>query len=97
MINKDVEIKCKQCCGTGEDLKLNCRNASSECCGGCYDTIPCDECKGTGDVIVDIEDEFHELIVNMNKAIVKLRNELEYRGCGVTESIKIVKKLQKII
>tara|TARA_R110001632_G_scaffold101845_1_gene209778 strand:- start:373 stop:522 length:150 start_codon:yes stop_codon:yes gene_type:complete len=42
--------ECKDCYGEGKVEVMNCHNQSSECCGGCYKEIECEECNGSGEV-----------------------------------------------
>jgi DnaJ-class molecular chaperone len=44
----EYESECDQCNGTGEMDVLNCFTNTNECCGGCFKTIECHECDGTG-------------------------------------------------
>jgi hypothetical protein len=36
---------------------MNCHDYSNECCGGCYITMMCDDCQGTGNVYSENDDE----------------------------------------
>lgn len=46
-------IKCEYCDGLGISDHLSCAKSTSECCGGCYVSSECEECKGTGFLILD--------------------------------------------
>lgn len=37
---------CENCQGEGYLEELRCGNASSECCGGCIVSVPCESCWG---------------------------------------------------
>ena len=55
----EKEIECPQCEGTGLTEQFaggSCGVRTSECCGGCYVDVECDECNGSG-TILDDEDE----------------------------------------
>lgn len=53
----EVEETCSECCGTGEiEGAITCsRSLSQGCCGGCFNYYECEECSGTGKVLVTKE------------------------------------------
>jgi len=48
------EIECETCEGTGTLERMNCRNGSNDCCGGCYIEVTCEDCLGYG--FTELED-----------------------------------------
>lgn len=50
----DKYIECENCNEGMMDI-MDCKDWSNECCGGCYKTVRCDECNGTG--LIEIEEE----------------------------------------
>jgi hypothetical protein len=50
-------MKCSNCDGVGTVEIMNCHDYSNECCGGCYITMMCDDCQGTGDVYSEDDEE----------------------------------------
>jgi len=51
---------CENCEGEGTiDVFAgwSCMKSIDNCCGGCYDTIECDECNGSGEVEADDDDD----------------------------------------
>lgn len=50
-------MKCSNCDGVGTVEIMNCHDYSNECCGGCYITMICDDCQGTGDVYSEDDEE----------------------------------------
>ena len=50
-------MKCSNCDGVGTVEIMNCHDYSNECCGGCYITMMCDDCQGTGNVYSENDDE----------------------------------------
>jgi hypothetical protein len=55
---------CEGCNGTGTVEVMNCKNQSSDCCGGCYKDAECDMCEGSGtyEYWHLIEDEFSTMV-----------------------------------
>jgi len=50
-------MECKECYGEGTvNIGPSCSSPASMCCGGCYETVTCEECKGYG-VVEDEEEE----------------------------------------
>jgi hypothetical protein len=44
-------MECKNCFGSGTyEVGPNCSMPASACCGGCYETVKCEMCNGTGKV-----------------------------------------------
>ena len=50
----EIELDCSECDGTGMIDVMRCRNASMDCCGGCYESETCFECEGSGTMTKDI-------------------------------------------
>ena len=48
----DIVTECRDCYGTGEMEAMYCLRPASYCCGGCYETEICDQCGGTGEIIL---------------------------------------------
>lgn len=77
-------MECKECFGSGTyEIGPNCSIPASSCCGGCYETIKCETCNGTGK-IEDMEtpiDEIYKMWVrtderNFNRWFVTNVNRL---------------------
>lgn len=77
-------MECKECFGSGTyEVGPNCSMPASSCCGGCYETIRCEMCNGTGK-IEDMEtpiDEIYKMWVrtderNFNRWFVTNVNRL---------------------
>jgi hypothetical protein len=58
-------MKCSNCDGVGTVEIMNCHDYSNECCGGCYITMMCDDCQGTGNVYSEDEDPEEEDLKNL--------------------------------
>jgi len=58
-------MKCLNCDGVGTVEIMNCHDYSNECCGGCYITMMCDDCQGTGNVYSEDEDPEEEDLKNL--------------------------------
>ena len=58
-------MKCLNCDGVGTVEVMNCHDYSNECCGGCYITMMCDDCQGTGNVYSEDEDPEEEDLKNL--------------------------------
>ena len=43
----DVFVLCDECEGHGEVEQVSCSKPSSMCCGGCVQSVVCDECDGS--------------------------------------------------
>ena len=58
-----LEIKCKDCDGEGTyEYGPVCSKPASMCCGGCFETMKCEECSG-GFITTDLSDiELDELV-----------------------------------
>jgi hypothetical protein len=41
-------VECQMCQGTGVAEELRCKDASSECCGGCLYDVDCSDCNAQG-------------------------------------------------
>lgn len=50
----EIEVDCECCDGSGIIEIMKCRNNSNECCGGCFESVNCDECNGNGKLMKDI-------------------------------------------
>ena len=77
-------MECKECFGSGTyEVGPNCSMPASSCCGGCYETVRCETCNGTGK-IEDMEtpiDEIYKMWVrtderNFNRWFVTNVNRL---------------------
>jgi hypothetical protein len=50
--------ECNECYGSGTyEVGPECSMPSSMCCGGCYRTVECDKCNGTGKILNQQENE----------------------------------------
>lgn len=57
-------MECKECFGSGYyDVGPSCDKPASMCCGGCYKTVECETCNGTGEIDMDVPvlKEIHEM------------------------------------
>jgi len=76
-------IECFECGGTGsvDSTYPSCFKPSSECCGGCYESVECEYCVGSGE-IHPIDEEMNDDIMmvnsysNMLKDLKALKKEL---------------------
>jgi len=50
-------MKCSNCNGIGTVEIMNCNDYSNNCCGGCYITMMCDDCQGTGNIHSEDDEE----------------------------------------
>jgi hypothetical protein len=57
---REVEIECEECHGLGHYDAQECYQPASSCCGGCYKTYQCEDCKGTGLIEIEIEEDEEE-------------------------------------
>lgn len=59
MEDPEIEVDCENCDDGKIEGLINCNRATSDCCGGCFENEPCEECEGSGkkmayiDVIID--------------------------------------------
>ncbi len=57
----DEVIDCTECLGDGTSTEMDCQSGTaSNCCGGCYKTVACDTCEGSG----EIENEDYDYNLN---------------------------------
>ena len=53
-IEEGTEIECLCCNGEGtEEIGPDCSRPASSCCGGCFMQVECEECSGTGLIILE--------------------------------------------
>lgn len=51
-------VECDDCYGSGSyDIGPECNSPASECCGGCYRTVECETCNGSGEILIEEDDE----------------------------------------
>lgn len=64
MQDPEIETQCENCGGEGSvEGAIECFQPASNCCGGCYPIIECDECNGSGEIskcVGDIIEEINE-------------------------------------
>lgn len=48
--DEHLKETCPDCKGEGTINELNCRDQSTECCGGCLDEKDCETCNGKGEL-----------------------------------------------
>jgi DnaJ-class molecular chaperone len=57
---------CKSCDGDGFILKLECNMPIHECCNACTEKETCEDCAGTGEILVEMDDLSEEQFQLMN-------------------------------
>jgi len=88
-----IVINCTNDCDQGRVQKMNCKDYSSNCCGGCYKDVDCESCGGHGVVEVDMYEHFDKQISKYKMARQALMNALTDAGVSKTESKTIIKNL----
>lgn len=56
-------IECMHCDNGTQSIGPECSRPASDCCGGCFRDVECDECSGSGHLDLEITQDHMEIML----------------------------------